>query len=123
MADEILVTGQLWSIATTTLRVRLRIQLNSILFAKTLVRKDIASSAATASQEDVKKPATASDTPPTDGVQTEDDNQKTPKTEDEEDFSTKAQIMTLMTTDVDRVSDFAQNLFALVGAIFPRLIW
>jgi len=35
------------------------------------------------------------------------------KKEDEE-FSSKAQIMTLMTTDVDRVADFAWHLFTLV---------
>lgn len=35
--------------------------------------------------------------------------------EDESDFSSKAQIMTLMTTDVDRVSEFAWHMFALVG--------
>lgn len=35
---------------------------------------------------------------------------------DEDDFSSKAQIMTLMTTDVDRVSEFAFHVFSLVGA-------
>lgn len=34
----------------------------------------------------------------------------------DDDFSSKAQIMTLMTTDVDRVSEFAWHLFSLVGA-------
>ncbi|KAL4079580.1 hypothetical protein J3A83DRAFT_4368342 [Scleroderma citrinum] len=43
-----LVAGQLWSHATTTLQVRIRIQLNTILFGKTLVRKDVASSSSTA---------------------------------------------------------------------------
>lgn len=36
----------MWSVSTTTLQVRLRVQLNTILFAKTLIRKDIASSSA-----------------------------------------------------------------------------
>lgn len=35
--------------------------------------------------------------------------------EEDHDFSSKAQIMTLMTTDVDRISDLAWHLFALVG--------
>jgi len=42
-----------------------------------------------------------------------------PRKEEEEngdDFSTKAQIMTLMTTDVDRVSEFAWHLFSLVDS-------
>ncbi|KIM46655.1 hypothetical protein M413DRAFT_440257 [Hebeloma cylindrosporum] len=101
-----LITGQLWSLSTTTIQVRLRIQLNSILYAKTLVRKDVASSAPTpqptASPEaDTGKTVTATD--PT-------------NKNDEDDFSSKAQIMTLMTTDVDRVSDFAWHVFSLVDA-------
>lgn len=38
-----------------------------------------------------------------------------PNKNDDDDFSSKAQIMTLMTTDVDRVSDFAWHIFSLVG--------
>jgi hypothetical protein len=97
-----LVTGQLWSLATTTIAVRMKIQLNTILFAKTLVRKDVASSApppsSTASKDNASDAATEST-----------------KKDDENDFSSKSQIMTLMTTDVDRVSDFAWHVFALVG--------
>ena len=36
------VTAQLWSISTTVIQVRIKEQLNSVLFAKTLVRKDVA---------------------------------------------------------------------------------
>ncbi len=36
------MTGQLWSISTTVIQSRLKIQLNSTLFAKCLVRKDVA---------------------------------------------------------------------------------
>lgn len=95
------VTGQLWSLSTTVIQCRLRIQLNSILFAKTLVRKDIASSSppqSTNNGEDEVESVTGS-----------------AKKGDDNDFSSKAQIMTLMTTDVDRVSDFSWHLFALVG--------
>jgi hypothetical protein len=99
-----LVTGQLWSISTTNIQVRLRIQLNTILFAKTLVRKDVASSAPTSNQSITR-----------DGQL---DNGATGEAKDgEDDFSSKAQVMTLMTTDVDRVSDLAWHLFALVGAL------
>ncbi|KAG9313459.1 hypothetical protein JVU11DRAFT_5783 [Chiua virens] len=90
-----LITGQLWSLATTTVQVRLRIQLNTTLFGKTLVRKDVASSSGAA---DTSK-----------------DGDKDKK-EDEDDFSSKAQIMTLMTTDVDRVSDFSWHMFTLVDS-------
>lgn len=67
-----------------TLQVRLRNQLNTVLFAKTLVRKDVASTA-----------------PPPTSSKDKDANAKTPvvetkKKEDEQDFSSKAQIMTLM---------------------------
>ncbi|KAJ7064951.1 multidrug resistance-associated ABC transporter [Mycena amicta] len=94
-----LLTGQLWSLSTTTLQVRFRIQLNSILYAKTLVRKDVASSAPTATKDK-------------DG-----ETREKGKTDDDEDeFSSKAQIMTLMTTDVDRVSEFAWHLFTLIDA-------
>ena len=72
-------------------------QLNSILFAKTLVRKDLASTGTTGDK----------DAPFPEG--------NAEKKEDEDDFSSKAQIMTLMTTDVDRVSDFSWHLFSLVG--------
>ena len=87
--------------STTTFRVRLKIQLNSVLFAKTLVRKDVASS--------TLLPPSSKDS--------EDGNADIETSEEDEDnFSSKAQIMTLMTTDVDRVSDFAWHIVALVGS-------
>lgn len=96
------VTGQLWSLSTTTLQVRMRVQLNSILFAKTLVRKDVASASGSAPGADGDAPAPA------------DEGGK--KKEDEGEFASKAQIMTLMTTDVDRVSEFAWHIFTLVDS-------
>ena len=90
--------------------MRLKVQLNSILFAKTLVRKDVASSAAASTAEDASKKDTANDAAGGEGTGGE------KKEEEEGDFSSKAQIMTLMTTDVDRVSEFAWHLFTLVGA-------
>ena len=92
----------MWSISTTTLQVSIRAQLNSILFAKTLVRKDVASSSSPS--ENKAKDKNDSDT----------NSESSEKTED--DFSSKAQIMTLMTTDVDRVSEFAWHVFTLIGA-------
>ncbi|KAF9225872.1 multidrug resistance-associated ABC transporter [Gyrodon lividus] len=90
-----IITGQLWSLATTTVQVRLKIQLNTILFGKTLVRKDVASSS---------------------GVTDKNKEGGKDVTVDEDDFSSKAQIMTLMTTDVDRVSDFSWHMFSLVDS-------
>ena len=92
-----LVTGQLWSLSTTTLQICLRIQINTILFAKTLVRKDGASSSPPTATGDAAKLG--------EGKEKDSDD----------DFSSKAQIMTLMTTDVDRVSEFSWHFFSLVG--------
>ncbi|OBZ67977.1 ATP-dependent bile acid permease [Grifola frondosa] len=106
-ATSQLITGQLWSLSTTTLQVRLRIQLNSILFAKTLVRKDVASSASSAPSSETT--AASNDTIEANGKPEE-------KKTDEDTFSSKAQIMTLMTTDVDRVSEFSWHLFTLIDS-------
>lgn len=103
-----LVTGQLWSLSTTSIQVRLRIQLNTILYAKTLVRKDVASGAPQA-------PSTTGTPEGEPGPQPSAAPESDAEKKDEDDFSSKAQIMTLMTTDVDRVSDFAWHVFSLVG--------
>ncbi|EIN08192.1 multidrug resistance-associated ABC transporter [Punctularia strigosozonata HHB-11173 SS5] len=113
-AISFLITGQLWSISTTTFQVRLRIQLNTILFAKTLVRKDVASSAASSSKDKDDKNGT-SDTAASSPTSAEGESNKKDD-DDESEFSSKAQVMTLMTTDVDRVSEFAWHLFSLVDA-------
>ncbi|PIL23137.1 ATP-binding cassette transporter [Ganoderma sinense ZZ0214-1] len=94
-----ILTGQLWGIAMTSLQVRMRLQLNTILFQKTLVRKDVASSS-------------SSDTAPTPPAG--DAKSKQDRKEDEDDFSSKAQVMTLMTTDVDRVAMFPWHLFTVI---------
>ena len=82
----------------------MRVQLNSVLFAKTLVRKDVASS------------SSPSDNKPKDKNDSDTASESSEKNEVEGDFSSKAQIMTLMTTDVDRVSEFSWHIFTLVGA-------
>lgn len=99
-----LINGQMWSLSTTTLQVGMRIQLNSILFAKTLVRKDVASSSGPSENKDKDKDITDSASESSD------------KEDDKGDFSSKAQIMTLMTTDVDRVSEFSWHIFTLVDS-------
>ena len=111
------MTGQLWGITTTTLQVRIKLQLNTILFQKTLVRKDIASSnpdtpkASPGADADAAAPASSDDSPAQ-----KDEPKKKDGGEDEDDFSSKAQVMTLMTTDVDRIAQFAWNLFTIVDA-------
>ena len=82
--------------ASNTIQVRLRLQLNSVLFAKTLVRKDVASSSSTSEGERTRSGEDGGN--------------------DKDDLS-KAQIMTLMTTDIDRVSELSMHLFFLVGTL------
>ena len=86
----------MWSLVTTTVKVWIRIQLNTVLFSKTLVRKYVMSSLSTVHNS-------------------KDGSEDNSGMDDEDDFSSKAQIMTLMTTDVDRVSDFSWHMFSLVG--------
>ncbi|KAH7344787.1 multidrug resistance-associated ABC transporter [Rhizoctonia solani] len=108
-----LITGQLWSLSTTTLQLRLKIQLNTTLFAKTLIRKDIASAGSA--------PSGAPSRPSTPGGEAGPANE--PKEgPDEDDFSSKAQVHTLMTTDVDRVSEFSWHFFSLVDAPIEIII-
>ncbi|KAG8989939.1 hypothetical protein FRB93_003401 [Tulasnella sp. JGI-2019a] len=102
-AINYLITGQLWSISTSNLQVRLRVQLNTLLFSKTLVRKDIAGAGGAPTAKD-------------------DESTKEEKEDEEKDFSSKAQIMTLMTTDVDRVSEFSWHVFSLVDAPIEIII-
>ncbi|KAG1862050.1 multidrug resistance-associated ABC transporter [Suillus subalutaceus] len=98
------LNSQMWYYATSVLQIRLRAQLNTMLFAKTLVRKDVVSSGTSASDEKTdKKSKTA-------------DGENKDKEEEENEFSSKAQVMTLMTTDVDRVSEFSYHLFAITDS-------
>ncbi|OCB86633.1 multidrug resistance-associated ABC transporter [Sanghuangporus baumii] len=89
-----LVIEQIWSLALTNLQVKIRMQLNTLLFAKTLVRKDVTSVVVSSEK------ATKSDS----------------KVSAEEDFSSKAQIMTLMTTDADRVAEFVWHFYTLIDS-------
>jgi len=93
----------MWFIATTVVQTRLRTQLNTMLFAKTLVRKDVVSSSGASSSAEKNDKNT--------------DGKSKDKDEEENEFSSKAQIMTLMTTDVDRVAQFSFHLFAIAGEI------
>ncbi|KAJ7122930.1 multidrug resistance-associated ABC transporter [Mycena epipterygia] len=91
-----LVRGQLWSFCTTSVKLQMRIQLNALLFAKTLVRKDVASFA-----------PSSSSTP---------SNEQKEEATEKQDFSSKAQIMTLMMTDVSRVGDSTFYVFDVIDA-------
>jgi hypothetical protein len=86
----------------------LKTQLNSILFAKTLVRKDVASSAPPPSTgPTIDKANSTPEDGPSSGGNAENQSEK--------EFSSKAQVMTLMTTDVDRVGGLSAHSY-LIGA-------
>ena len=116
------------------MQISLRVQLNTTLFAKTLLRKDIASSSP--KSEDVVSearttfnaqapPLRASEGDFAEGDNADDSEDESPNAEvkkGEDDFSNKSQIMTLMTTDVDRVADFSWHAFALVDAPIEIII-
>ncbi|KIR78450.1 ATP-binding cassette transporter [Cryptococcus gattii EJB2] len=94
-----IASGVTWSICTTYLQGKIRLQLNTMLFKKTLLKKDIAANSGDAGQVG--------------GVQEEAAKRKKRKeetgdsnTEDEEAVTSKTQIMTLFTVDVDRVTEF-----------------
>ncbi|KAF8893222.1 hypothetical protein CPB84DRAFT_1848688 [Gymnopilus junonius] len=85
----VLVNAQLWSMSSNDLRTRLSLQLNTLLYAKTLVRKDLPSSSGGPSG----------------------DNH-----ESNTNFSSKAEVMTLMTTDVGRARNWSRLIFSLTDA-------
>ena len=70
--------------------MNLSLQLNTLLYTKTLVRKDVPSNA-NGSPSDESGPST--------------------------DFSSKAEVMTLMTTDVGRARELSRLTFSLSGAL------
>jgi len=127
--------AQVWSLSTTVIQLRIKTQLNTTLFAKTLVRKNIVSTIADNKGEkkgngdnNGKKKDHKLDEPVrsdeglatitaavgTNGEPATPEATEMEKYRVQEEFSSKAQVMTLMTTDVDRVAAVAWHLFALV---------
>ena len=82
--------AQLLSLSNSNLKTNLNLQLNTLLYTKTLVRKDVPSNT-NASSSDESGPST--------------------------DFSSKAEVMTLMTTDVGRARALSLLIFSLTGAL------
>ncbi|KAF8211647.1 ATP-binding cassette transporter [Mycena galopus ATCC 62051] len=89
-AISYLVRGQLWSFCTTSVKLQVIVQLNALLMAKNLLRKDAASF------------GTSSLSSTHGGEQ------------DDGDSTSKAQIMTLMTADATRVGDLTWYLFDII---------
>ncbi|KAH7906727.1 multidrug resistance-associated ABC transporter [Hygrophoropsis aurantiaca] len=104
-----LVAAQMFTLAMQIIQTRIRTQLNTILFAKTLVKKDIVSSSTAAGTEDTTAKGKT-------------DSDDKDKKNEENDFSSKAQIMTLMTTDLDRISEVSFFVFTIVDSPLEILI-
>lgn len=102
------LSGIIWSISSTLLTGRFRLQLNTLLFAKTLRKKDIA--------------AAGDDVGAVGNVKEEAEKAKLKKKagdngdDDGEAVQSKSQIMTLFTVDVDRVTEFIFHSFTIVDA-------
>ncbi|KAH7925973.1 P-loop containing nucleoside triphosphate hydrolase protein [Leucogyrophana mollusca] len=104
-----LMAAQMFTLANQIIQTRVRTQLNTVLFAKTLVKKDIVSSSAAAGADDTKAKGNGE----ADGKE---------KEKDDDDFSSKAQIMTLMTTDLDRICEVAFHIFTIVDSPLELVI-
>jgi len=85
-----LAHAQLFSLSSSNLRTNLTLQLNTLLYTKTLVRKDVPSNTNASPSEE---------------------------SEISTDFSSKAEVMTLMTTDVGRARELARLIFSLTGVL------
>lgn len=117
---NVVVNGQLWSLSITDLQVSLKGQLNTILFAKTLLRKDVTPSSVEKGPEKASPPTNAETASNTSALADQSgsgvDKTAVKKADGDKDFGSKAQVMTLMTTDVDRVAGSSMDFFVLVDA-------
>ncbi|KAJ9112543.1 hypothetical protein QFC19_000558 [Naganishia cerealis] len=122
--------GVMWSISSTHLQSRIKLQLCTLLFSKTLVKKDLASGPAEKTKTDNQnlQPATHGEDAP--GVENEgqdregavEEKKAENKESEEEDVSSKAQVMTLFQIDCERVSEFTFHAFSLVDAPIEILV-
>ncbi|EIW74375.1 P-loop containing nucleoside triphosphate hydrolase protein [Coniophora puteana RWD-64-598 SS2] len=87
---HVIVSNQVMFFSSSILQSRLRLELNTILFHKTLTRKDLASYGAASGPS---------------GSDSE---------EQGEELASKAEVMTLMTSDADRIGECARSINTLV---------
>ncbi|SGY80268.1 BQ5605_C008g05343 [Microbotryum silenes-dioicae] len=107
---DALIGGQLWFVSNSMLSTRIRVQLNTLVFDKTLRRKDVAgvSMAAQSSSED--------------GEGEEGGEEKGRDTGDKTDFGSKSAVLNLWTIDVDRVADFSVWCFSIIDTPMEIII-
>ncbi|SCV71041.1 BQ2448_3803 [Microbotryum intermedium] len=109
---DALVGGQLWFVSNSMLSTRIRVQLNTLVFDKTLRRKDVAgvSMAAQPPSEDGE------------GECEEDGEEKGRDLGDKTDFGSKSAVLNLWTIDVDRVADFSVWCFSIIDTPMEIII-
>ncbi|KAM0756050.1 P-loop containing nucleoside triphosphate hydrolase protein [Meredithblackwellia eburnea MCA 4105] len=109
---DAVISGQLWFVSNSMLATRIRVELNCLVFDKTLKRKDVAGVGSGNKQ---------------DGDDKSSDDEESDKGlfdfgEANVEFSSKSQVLNLFTIDVDRVADFAIWCFSFVDAPMEILI-
>ncbi|GAA5841427.1 hypothetical protein JCM3766R1_004081 [Sporobolomyces carnicolor] len=110
---EALVAGQLWFVSNSMLSTRIRVQLNTLVFDKTLKRKDVSGVSNASTSEKSSETGEGSST----GGSDENDDE-----DGEKGFGSKTSILALFSIDVDRVADFAVWCFSLIDAPLELII-
>ncbi|GAA5944109.1 uncharacterized protein JCM15063_005316 [Sporobolomyces koalae] len=108
-AIEALVAGQLWFVSNSMLSGRIRVQLNTLVFDKTLKRKDVSG---VSNASDKSSEVEGNDTSSSDGSKAGEEDDEDP----ERGFGSKTSILALFSIDVDRVAEFAVWCFTLIDA-------
>ncbi|CAD6589269.1 MAG: hypothetical protein CYPHOPRED_004772, partial [Cyphobasidiales sp. Tagirdzhanova-0007] len=125
-----ILTQQLWYTSNCKLASRIKIQLNSVIFAKTLKRKDVTGNSSKAEESSFEdgtstiKKSGKKEEPARKATQmkkTENEDSAAAKAESES-FSSKTQVLNLFSVDCDRVGDCASWSFSLIDAPFELLI-
>ncbi|GAA5904673.1 uncharacterized protein JCM6883_003864 [Sporobolomyces salmoneus] len=111
---EALVAGQLWFVSNSMLSTRIRVQLNTLVFDKTLKRKDVSgvSNASSSSETEAGEESSTS------GGGSDENEEEDP----EKGFGSKSSVLALFSIDVDRVADFAVWCFSLIDAPLELII-
>ncbi|GAA6039699.1 hypothetical protein JCM8097_001359 [Rhodosporidiobolus ruineniae] len=114
---EAIVSGQLWFVSNSILATRIRVQLNTLIFSKTLLRKDVSGVSAPSNSNSNSKPSSDADGSEGSDEDDEDEDEKKNPT-----FKSKSSITNLFSVDADRVSDFAVWSFSVYDAPVEILI-
>ncbi|KPV72284.1 uncharacterized protein RHOBADRAFT_39718 [Rhodotorula graminis WP1] len=117
---ESLVSGQLWFVSNSLLSTRIRVQLNTLIFDKTLKRKDVANVGNASG-----KPTGASSAAPSSrasGSSDSGDGDRDESDEADTKFSTKSSLTNLFAIDSERVADFSIWSFTFADAPIEILL-